>query len=93
MKISHFISGSVTEVVQGLLRKRRLPSMGWNSKPPGGDAGFSALDFDLAVSTKTNHDGSGDVELSVLGVDLKLGNDTSKSTVSPACRQTGQAGV
>ena len=44
---------------------------------------FSELDFDLAVTTRTDHDGAGDVELSVLGVDLKLAKDkdVSKSTV------------
>ena len=47
-------------------------------------SGFSELDFDLAVTTRTDHDGAGDVELSVLGVDLKLAKDkdVSKSTVS-----------
>ena len=45
---------------------------------------FSELDFDLAVTTRTDHDGAGDVELSVLSVDLKLAKDkdVSKSTVS-----------
>ena len=55
------------------------------AKTAGGhETGFTELDFDLAVSTRSNHDKGGDVELSVLGVDLKLGKDkdTGHSTVS-----------
>lgn len=85
MKISHFISGAVTEVVQGLLQAQGAVSIyGVVLKTTGDDGDFSQLDFDLAVSTRTTHDQGGDVELSVLGLDLKLGKDkdVSKSTVS-----------
>jgi hypothetical protein len=85
MKISHFISGGVTEVVQGLLQAQKAVGLyGVELKTTGGDAGFSELDFDLAVTTRTNQDKGGELELSVLGVDFKLGKnkDVSKSTVS-----------
>lgn len=98
MKISHFISGGITEVVQGLLQAQKAVALyGVELKTTGGStgfesltdqtstgSGFSELDFDLAVTTRTDHDGAGDVELSVLGVDLKLAKDkdVSKSTVS-----------
>jgi len=51
-----------------------------NGGAPAAD--FSTLDFDLAVTTRTSKDGLGDVELSVLGVDLKVGKDKSQSVVS-----------
>ena len=93
MKISHFISGGVTEVVQGLLQAQKAISLyGVELKTTGGStrlangsasaADFSTLDFDLAVTTHTSKDGLGDVELSVLGVDLKVGKDKSQSVVS-----------
>ena len=93
MKISHFISGGVTEVVQGLLQAQKAVALyGVKLKTTGGStrlangsasaADFSTLDFDLAVTTRTSKDGLGDVELSVLGVDLKVGKDKSQSVVS-----------
>ena len=86
MQISRFISGGVTEVVQGLLQAQKAVALyGVELKTAGGhETGFTELDFDLAVSTRSNHDIGGDVELSVLGVDLKLGKDkdTGHSTVS-----------
>ena len=83
MKISHFISGGITEVVQGLLQAQKAVSLyGVTLKTTGGTAGFSILDFDLAVTTRTSKEGLGEVELSVLGVDLKLGKDLQKSVVS-----------
>ena len=83
MKISRFISGSVTEVVQGLLQAQKTVALyGVELKTTGGELGFSELDFDLAVTTRTKNDGGGDIELSVLGLDLKLGSDSSQSTVS-----------
>jgi len=93
MKISHFISGGITEVVQGLLQAQKAVALyGVELKTTGGStrladgsapaADFSTLDFDLAVTTRTSKDGLGDVELSVLGVDLKVGKDKSKSVVS-----------
>lgn len=93
MKISHFISGGITEVVQGLLQAQKTVALyGVELKTTGGSevrqsspqAGFSELDFDLAVTTRTNQEGSGDVELSVLGMDVKFGKDkdVSQSTVS-----------
>ena len=92
MKISHFISGGVTEVVQGLLQTQKaislysveLKTTGGSTRLADGDisaADFSTLDFDLAVTTRTSKDGLGDVELSVLGVDLKVGKDKSQSVV------------
>lgn len=83
MKISRFISGSVTEVVQGLLQAQKAVALyGVELKTTVGEFGFSELDFDLAVTTRTKNDVGGDIELSVLGVDLKLGSDSSQSTVS-----------
>lgn len=85
MKISHFIRGGVTEVVQGLLQAQKAVWLyGVELKTTGGDAGFSELDFDLAVTTRTNQDKGGEVELSVLGVDFKLGKnkDVTHSMVS-----------
>lgn len=83
MKISRFISGSVTEVVQGLLQAQKaLALYGVELKTTGGEFGFLELDFDLVVTTRTKNDAGGDIELSVLGVDLKLGSDSSQSTVS-----------
>ena len=93
MKISHFISGGITEVVHGLLQAQKAVALyGVELKTTGGSrrladgsapaADFSTLDFDLAVTTRTSKDGLGDVELSVLGVDLKVGKDKSKSVVS-----------
>ena len=66
MKISHFISGSITEVVQGLLQAQKAVSLygvelkttGSSASPRTG-AGFSELDFDLAVTTKTTQDKGG----------------------------------
>ena len=91
MQIKKFISGSVTEVVQGLLQAQEAVALyGVDLKTTGGgsasspQAGYSELDFDLAVTTRTNQDKGGDVELSVLGVDVKLGKnkDVSHSVVS-----------
>ena len=83
MKISHFVSGGITEVVQGLLQAQKAVSLyGVTLKTTGGTAGFSILDFDLAVTTRTSREGLGEVELSVLGVDLKIGKDLQKSEVS-----------
>lgn len=85
MRIRNFISGSVTEVVQGLLQAQKAVALyGVELKNSGGTAGYSELDFDLAVTSRTNHDRGGDVELSVMGMDVKLGknNDWSKSTIN-----------
>lgn len=85
MQIKRFISGSVSEVVQGLLQAQKAVALyGVDLKTTGGDMGYSELDFDLAVTTRTNQDKGGEVELSVLGVDVKLGKnkDVSHSVVS-----------
>ena len=57
---------------------------GVDLKTAGGNTGHSELEFDLAITTRSNHDKGGDVELSVLGIDLKLDkkNDISQSVVS-----------
>lgn len=68
MKISHLISGGITEVVQGLLQAQKAISLyGVELKTTGGStrladgrasaADFSTLDFDLAVTTRTSKDG------------------------------------
>ena len=46
--------------------------------------GYSEIDFDLAVTTRTTNDKGGNVELSVLGADLKFGKskDTQQSIAS-----------
>ena len=91
MKIRHFISGGITEVVQGLLQAQKAVALYGVELKTAGDgsasspqAGYSELDFDLAVTTRNSQDGGGGVELSVLGVDLKLGKDkdTSQSVAS-----------
>ena len=83
MKISRFISGGITEVVQGLLQAQEAVALyGVELRTTGGTAGFSVLNFDLAVTTRASKDSQGDIELSVLGIDLKLGKDKSQSMVS-----------
>ena len=85
MQISRFISGSISEVVQGLLQAQSAVALhGVDIKTSGGDLGYSELDFDLAVTTRTNQDKGGDVELSVLGVDIKWDkkNDSSQQNAS-----------
>ena len=85
MQISRFISGSITEVVQGLLQAQKSVALyGVDLKTAGGHTGHSELEFDLAITTRSNHDKGGDVELSVLGIDLKLDkkNDISQSVAS-----------
>ena len=80
MQINHFISGSVSQVVEGLLQAQKAVALyGVDIKTEGGTMGYSELDFDLAVTTRSNLDKGGDVELSILGVDLKVGQKNDRS--------------
>ena len=83
---SIFLSLSFYSIQENIKFDQKAVALyGVELKTAGGhETGFTELDFDLAVSTRSNHDKGGDVELSVLGVDLKLGKDkdTGHSTVS-----------
>ncbi|MDB2520738.1 hypothetical protein N9X09_00745 [Flavobacteriaceae bacterium] len=80
MQINHFISGSVSQVVEGLLQAQKAVALyGVDIKTAGGAMGYSELDFDLAVTTRSNFDKGGDVELSILGVDLKVDKNNDRS--------------
>lgn len=85
MEISKFISRSIHQVVKGLLDAQEVVAIkGVDIKTAGGDLGYSEIDFDLAVTTRTTNDKGGNVELSVLGADLKFGKskDTQHSVAS-----------
>ncbi len=85
MEISKFISRSIHQVVKGLLDAQEVVAVkGVDIKTAGGDVGYSEIDFDLAVTTRTTNDKGGNVELSVLGADLKFGKskDTQHSVAS-----------
>jgi len=85
MEISKFISRSIHQVVKGLLDAQEVVAVkGVDIKTAGGDDGYSEIDFDIAVTTRTTKDNGGNIELSVLGADLKFGKstDTQQSVAS-----------
>ena len=95
MEISRFISRSIHQVVKGLLDAQEVVALkGVDIKTAGGDDGYSEIDFDIAVTTRTDKDTGGKFELSVLGTDIKLGkNKETQHSVASRLRFSVQFSI
>jgi hypothetical protein len=80
MELDLFISESIVQITKGLLKAQEQVSVhGVDIKTAGGDAGYSEIDFDVAVTTAIDRDLGGEAKLSVFGIDLKAGKGGEKS--------------
>ena len=85
MKLDVFISESIVQLTKGLLKAQEQISMhGVNLKTGGAAAGYSKIDFDVAVTTKNDTDLGGKASLNVFGIDINAskGGQESLSEVS-----------
>ena len=79
MDISEFLRESIVEITDGLLKaQRQVGPYGVDIRTGEKGGAYSAIDFDIAVTTKEGSDTGGEAKLSVLGLDLKLGGNKDK---------------
>ena len=80
MELDIFIAESIGQITKGLLKAQEQVALhGVDIKTAGGDAGYSEIDFDVAVTTKKDTDLGGEAKLSVFGIDLKAGKGGGKT--------------
>lgn len=76
MDISEFLRESIVEITDGLLKaQKQVGPYGVDIRTGEKGVAYSAIDFDIAVTTKEGSGQSGEAKLSVLGLDLKLGGN------------------